>query len=216
MRLYQHAYALSRGTTFNNLANDARNHNRNLGITTSDFIHGQRLYPQSDLKIGILGEGGPVGCGPISAYNALLSLSRNGVSVSPNIVDIIHELHTLGGFNLLGEAGTNPHALHTVIRNMGVNANIFYLPTSFDNAIINSRASTAILLYTDLNDVWHYTMVWHGDGYGYDQLSNNTIQRRGFWMYNEFGRDPLPRGYNSINTWREREPYTVLAIITFP
>jgi hypothetical protein len=174
----------------------------NLSLNISGFIHGQRVInsPQSNLVIGTRGNGADHGCGPISAYNALHSLSQAGFAAAPCIAVITNQINLLGGFNLRGELGTNPLTVYRVIRNIGVDAHIQFAPTGcLDTAILRSRERTAILLYVH-GPFWHYIMVRH-DGTRFE-------------VYNEITDRPDFLPVDSVNDLMQgRIP---LALITFP
>ena len=205
----QQVQAISEGRLF---ARDARgrhefNHAVSSGITgvgLSGFIHGQRNAPQSTLQIGIAGNGGDHGCGPISVHNMLYSLYVNGIiNDAPCIAEIIHRLDMSGGFIMGGEFGTNPEAINQFLRNMGHETSINYLPTDLDSAIMQSAASTAILLYIGQAApgrpaYWHYITVRHAGG--------------SFELYNVGGRDMRHRTTSSVDEWSTNR--AVLALIT--
>ena len=168
------------------------------------FIHGQQNTPQSVLKISSFGNGSDHGCGPISANNLLYSLYIYGViSEAPCIAEIIHRIDMSGGFIMGGEFGTNPEAILQLLQNMGHQASIKYLPTALDEAVMQSAAGTAILLYIGQAApgrpaYWHYITVRYVGGL--------------FEQYNVGGRDTTFRLTSSIDEWATNR--AVLALIT--
>ena len=205
----QQVQALSEGRSF---LRDAQNRfDFNYAVSSGKggkflvgFIHGQRNPPQSVLQIGVAGNGGDHGCGPISVHNTLYSLFAYGViNEVPSIAEIIHRLDMSGGFIMGGTFGTNPEAINQLLRNKGHDANISYMPTNLDEATRHSSASTAILLYIGQAApgrpaYWHYITVRYVDGR--------------FELYNVGGRDTTYRLVNSVDEWAKNR--AVLALIT--
>ena len=200
----QQAQSLSKGRLFMRDARSRYEFNRAISSCLSGFIHGQRNYPQSELQIGLVGNGGEHGCGPISVHNVLYSLYFAGViDEAPCIAEIIHRLDIIGGFIMGGEIGTNPEAINHLLQNTGLSTIINYLPTDLDAAIRHSVAQTAILLYIgqsapDRPAYWHYITVRYLDSR--------------FELYNVGGRDLTIRTTNSVDDWARSR--AVLALIT--
>ena len=207
--LQQQVQALSEGRLF---SRDARaRYEFNLALSSgiggkgfSGFIHGQRNAPQSVLKIGFAGNGADHGCGPISVHNTLYSLYIYGIiNEAPCIAEIIHRLDMSGGFTMGGELGTNSEAIYQLLQNMGHEASISYLPSDLDEAIRQSAAGTAILLYIGQAApgrpaYWHYITIRYVNGR--------------FELYNVGGRDTAERIANSVDEWASGT--AVLALIT--
>ena len=205
----QQVQAMSEGRQFSRDARIRRelNHAISSGIEGKGlvgFIHGQRNPPQSELQIGFAGNGGDHGCGPISTHNMLYALFASGIiDEAPCIANIIHRLDISGGFMMGGEFGTNPEAINQLLRNMGHKVIISYLPTNLDEAIIQSVAGVAILLYINQAGpgrpaYWHYITIRYASGI--------------FELYNVGGHDITKRTTSSVDEWAIGK--ATLALIT--
>ena len=200
----QQVLSLSEGRLFLWDARKRHEFNYEVSLSLEGFMHGQRNPPQNNLQIGFAGNGGDHGCGPISVHNNLYSLYISGIiNDVPCIAGIIHRLDISGGFIMGGEIGTNPEAIVQLLRNMGHETNISYLPTDLDASIRQSAAGTAILLYIGQAApgrpaYWHYITVRYAGGR--------------FRLYNVGGNDRAPRFANSVDEWARNR--AVLALIT--
>ena len=172
-------------------------------LDSGSFIFGQNSNPIRNMRIGLRGDMGRHGCGPVAVHNALLYLYNNHPTqqtVAPNIAGIIRYLDYNGGMNLNGLAGTHPEVLTAYLQHAGHTAQLVYEPTNLDTRVRD--ATISILLYGQIRGgaFVHYVKIRHDAGY--------------FWVYNEFGNDTQARVYDSLDAWVAERGYRVVALIT--